>query len=185
MLYLLMGGAPETFLNLPPPAEPGHRRIRSRCRRRPLNQPSFRFADRIHRKWPMQSHQKLIQCVWHVKATDLKKFPAFFVGSSLARGHRLGFEGKFFFKKCSDVTCSVGRPRLGLLNLGMPHSLRGSFTSTLALLLCQCTESELTQHNLSELDPCPPCPSRANPCDRIPIAHRQILTGFGSHPNAI
>ena len=62
--------------------------------------------------------------------------------------------GSLFDHSGSLFDHSVGRPSLGLLYLGMSHSLGGSFTSTLALLvLCQCTGSEFTQHNLTELDP--------------------------------
>ena len=75
---------------------------------------------------------------------------------------------------------SVGRPILGLLNFGMSHSLRGSFPSTLALLLlssCQCTGSEFTQHNLTELDPYdPPCPSQSlRPTTRPVVCQPQSL----------
>ena len=57
-------------------------------------------------------------------------------------------------------------PDCALLNLSMPHKLRGSFTSTIALLLlCQCSGSEFTQHNLTKLDP--PHPVSPNPYDWI------------------
>ena len=92
--------------------------------------------------------------------------------------------GSLFDHSGSLFDHSVGRPSLGLLYLGMSHSLGGSFTSTLALLLlCQCTGSEFTQHNLTELDPYPPCSSQSQSLRPDPHRPPPDRPGSGSfHP---